>query len=156
MKVTWSTGTAAVGLPRRLAAHSLVRYLGIGLSSFIIDFGLLVGLRDLVGTPLWLATSVGFWASVIFNFLANRHLAFAASGGLHVHAARYGILLGANYLVTLLVVSLFARLGLGYQVGKVVAVAGTTCWNYLLYRCWVFGGGTAGESRAGRAARAQT
>jgi putative flippase GtrA len=118
--------------------HSLFRYLAIGVLSFAVDFGLLVTSYEVVGTPLWFATSAGFWGSFLFNFFANKTLAFRAPRRTHVQLLRYSILVAANYAANLLIVGGAAALGVGYQTGKVVAVACLTVCNYVLYRTWVF------------------
>lgn len=118
--------------------HSLLRYLVIGVLSFAVDFGLLVACYEVVGTPLWFATSAGFWGSFAFNFLLNKTVAFRGSRRTHVQLLRYSALVGANYVANLAIVGGAAAVGAGYQVGKVVAVACLTVCNYVLYRVWVF------------------
>ena len=87
---------------------------------------------------MWLGTTIGFWTSVVLNFVLNRAV-FSQGGASSVaHGARYGVLLGANYLVTLLIVHVGTSWGLPPVVPKTVAVALTTCWNFVLYRVWVF------------------
>ena len=54
------------------------------------------------------------------------------------HALRYGSLVAANYVITLAVVTTAGHVGDRYLVAKVVVVAGSTLWNFLLYRHWVF------------------
>jgi putative flippase GtrA len=56
----------------------------------------------------------------------------------HRQLVRYFVLLGINYLATLGIIAVAQRIGVGYQVGKVAAVAVTTVWNYLAYQLWVF------------------
>lgn len=118
--------------------HSLFRYLVIGVMSFAVDFGLLVAFYEGIGTPLWFATSAGFWGSLFFNFFLNKIVAFRAARRTHVQLLRYGVLLGVNYVATLALVGGAAAVGLGYEVGKLSAVAAMTLWNYVLYRVWVF------------------
>ncbi|WP_129339762.1 GtrA family protein [Cellulomonas endophytica] len=122
---------------RALLASSAVRYLLVGGLSLVVDVGLLTLLYEVVGTPLWLATLVGFWTSVVVNFLLQR-AAFRSGAGLAGSAWRYGVLLGANTVVTVLVVDGAEAAGLGYAPGKLAAVALTTVWNFFLYRGWVF------------------
>lgn len=121
-----------------IAEPSTVRYFAIGGLSFFIDVGLLALLYQVAGLPLWLSTVLGFWTSVVANFLLQRRFAFRSAAPVFRSMGRYGILLGANTLFTVLVVNLAETTGLGYAVGKVASVLITTAWNLYLYRHWVF------------------
>lgn len=126
--------------PRRssFSLSRFVRYVGVGVAGFAVDFGLLVLFREVVHSPLWLATTIAFWGSLAVVFLSNKYLTFNARGQGHRQLVRYFILLGINYLVTLGIVYLAQRVGVGYQLGKIAAVAITTLWNYFAYQLWVF------------------
>jgi len=115
-----------------------VAYLLIGGLSYVIDAGLLYVLSR-AGVPVWAAATVGYWTSVVVNFLLNRtQFSDPGTGAAHRHAVRYGALLLANFLVTLVVLEAGTRLGLPVLVSKTFAVVLTTCWNFVLYRVWVF------------------
>jgi len=118
----------------------LFLYLAIGGLSYVVDTGLLLLISGPLGAPLWLATTVGFWVSVILNFSLNRLVFAQPTGGSTVgaHSIRYGVLLGLNYLVTLAIVTLGVSWGWSPIVPKTIAVALTTTWNFVLYRRWVF------------------
>ena len=116
----------------------LVRYLGIGVLSYVVDAGLLVLVTGPLRGPVWLGATVGFWTSVVLNFALNRLVFSDRDGTVVAHSVRYGVLLGVNYLVTLGIVDLGVAKGFTPIVPKTVAVALTTSWNFLLYRKWVF------------------
>lgn len=120
-------------------AHRLPAYLVIGGLSYVIDAGLLYVLSARLGVALWAAASVGFWTSVVANFGLN-HLVFRSvtGGPVHLHVLRYGALLLFNFVFTLLLLEAGAALGAPVLVTKTVAVGVTTCWNFVLYRTWVF------------------
>lgn len=123
---------------RALLQHSAVRYLAVGGVAFGIDLGVLTLCFTVIGTPLWVATATGFWTSFFFNFFVQRRFSFASSGAVHRSFWRYGVLLAVNTVVTVVVVELFERSGLGFTAGKVVVTVAQTVWNYLAYRHWVF------------------
>lgn len=119
--------------------HRLPAYLVIGGLSYVIDAGLLYLLSTRLGVVLWAAASVGFWTSVVANFGLNHLLFRSVTGGpVHLHALRYGALLLVNFAFTLLLLEAGAALGVPVLVTKTVAVGVTTCWNFVLYRTWVF------------------
>ena len=124
--------------PSGLDVRRAAVYLAVGLAGFAVDFGLLVLLREVFAAPVWLAATVAFWASLAVVFLTNKYVTFDARGTGPRQLVRYFVLLAVNYAVTLGVLALAERIGVGYQIGKVVAVAMTTVWNYFAYEFWVF------------------
>lgn len=121
-----------------LSGRRFLVYIAVGVAGFAVDFGLLVLFREVVGTPVWLAATIAFWGSLAVVFLTNKYVTFAARGSGPHQLVRYFMLLGFNYLATLGVIYLAERAGLGYQLGKIAAVAMTTIWNYFAYQLWVF------------------
>ncbi|WP_456826069.1 GtrA family protein [Cellulomonas sp. P5_E12] len=130
-----TTADAAVVLSSRTA---LVRYLGAGILSYVVDTGLLLLISGPLGQPVWLAATIGFWTSVLLNFALNR-ATFSQDGGSTLrHGVRYAVLLAANYAVTLVIVTVGVAHGLTPFIPKTIAVGLTTITNFLLYRRWVF------------------
>lgn len=123
---------------RRLASHTAVRYLVIGGSSFVLDFGLIFLFHNVIGWPVWLATGIAFLTTFVYNYSVQRAFAFtsrAAHGGALV---KYTLLVAVNTAVTVLVVSLFNTTIVGWAGGKVIATIITTAGNYFAYRFWIF------------------
>lgn len=122
----------------RLTHHPLVRYVAIGGLSFVVDAGLLWLATSVLGWPVWAGATLGYWTGVVVNFTLNRLLLGRREANLLRQTVRYGILLGANYVVTLTLLHLASTWGIPVVVAKSGIVAASTCWNYLLYRAWVF------------------
>ena len=121
-------------LPRQV-----FHYLVIGGLTVIVDLGLLALLHESYGVPLGVATTVAFCTAVTVNFALNRAaMSSQGSWGLTQHALRYGSLVVANYVITVVVVMTAGHLGDRYLVAKASVVAVSTLWNFLLYRHWVF------------------
>ncbi|QHK19601.1 hypothetical protein GU243_07460 [Pseudarthrobacter psychrotolerans] len=143
MSRTTPADTAAAKKPRGLLAkffgHSAVRYLIVGGLSFAVDFGLLVLLREVFHWDVGIASATSFLSSLVFNFLLQRKFSFESVHRTHVSMIRYGILVVANTLATVLIVQLLTPTVLGYIGGKVISTAAMTVWNFFLYRHWVFG-----------------
>ncbi|MDR7083047.1 putative flippase GtrA [Arthrobacter ginsengisoli] len=127
------------GLLRKFFGHSAVRYLIVGGLSFAVDFGLLVLLREVFHWDVGIASATAFLTSLVFNFLVQRKFSFESAHRTHVSMIRYGVLVVANTLATVLIVQLLTPTILGYMGGKVVSTAAMTVWNYFLYKHWVFG-----------------
>ncbi len=120
--------------------HHFIRYLFVGGSTFVIDFGTLVILHGHLNMGLKFATSIAYWLSVTFNFSMNRWWTFSASENkkLHQHIAAYGILLVFNYLFTVISMSLFSR-HISYAIAKPIVVILQTFWTYPIYKNVIFG-----------------
>ena len=115
------------------------KYILVGAVSFGLDIAILSLCWHVLRMPLLLATSLGFWASFGVNFLLSRHWTFGAAhlspGG---QLKRYAVLVGVNYLVTLLTVTALHRAGLDVVVARTIVLAILTISTYILYRRWVF------------------
>ena len=122
-----------------LYRHHLVRYTLVGGTTFIIDFGLLLFFKTRIHTSLAVATSVGYWISIMYNFTLNRWWSFSATEvhSLSRHALTYGILLAFNYLFTLIFVSIVSHL-VYFGVAKILAVLIQTSWTYFIYKNYIF------------------
>ena len=134
------TDNRSPSVPRMRLQGQLFCYLVVGGLTIVVDIGLLALLHESYGVPLGLATTVAFCTAVVVNFLLNR-TAMSSSGsrGLTQHALRYGSLVVANYVITLVVVTTVGHVSARwYLVAKVAVVAASTSWNFLLYRHWVF------------------
>ncbi len=129
-------------------AQQMVRYLLVGGSAFVIDFGSLALLKSGLGVPAWLSAAIAFALSTLYSFLLQRKFTFSAD--LHVgnSAVRYGILLAANMVLTAVIVEGFDRHLDLYLVGKVVSTALTTVWNFPIMKLWVYPRHSAAESVA--------
>ena len=119
--------------------RQLLCYLIVGGLSVVVDVGLLVLLHESFAVPIGIATTVAFGTSLVVNFLLNRTaMSSWGSRGLTQHALRYASLVVVNYVITLGVVTTVAHVSARYVVAKLAVVAGSTSWNFLLYRHWVF------------------
>jgi putative flippase GtrA len=134
-----TTDNRSASVPRLRLQRQLFCYLVVGGLTVVVDIGLLALLHESFGVPLGVATTVAFGTAVVVNFLLNRTaMSSWGSRGLTQHALRYGALVVANYVITLAVVTTAGHVGDRYLVAKVVVVAVSTSWNFLLYRHWVF------------------
>jgi putative flippase GtrA len=119
--------------------RSVARYLAVGLLSYGVDIGILTLCWSVIGLPLWMSTSAGYWVSFGVNFLLSRHWTFGVS-----HLApgsqllRYSVLVAVNFVVTLLAVTGLHRIGLGVLVAKTITLAVLTASTFIVYRTWVF------------------
>lgn len=134
-----STRPASPTAPlRQLLRSGPVRFLLVGGGSAAVDTGLLWLLHGAFGVWLPLATFLGVATSNVVNFLLNRNWVFSSSGAAAGQAVRYLLLVGLNWVVTVLAVAGLAGLGLNYLVARVSVLVVLTVLNFLAYRFWVF------------------
>jgi putative flippase GtrA len=148
------TESRSPSVPKLRLHYQLLCYLVVGGFSVVVDVGLLALLHEFYGVPLGVATTVAFGTAVVLNFLLNRTaMSSWGSPGLASHALRYGSLVVANYVITLVVVTTAGHVNDRYLVAKVAVVAASTSWNFLLYRHWVFNPPRATSSKQDRVPR---
>ncbi len=128
-----------ISLTLFLYKHPLIRYLFVGGSSFVIYFVVIVFLHEKQSLALSLATTIGYWTSVLWNFSLNRWWTFSVSEtkSLHKHIAAYLVLLGINYGFNLLFISMASKY-IGYKLAVILAVAIQTSWTYVTYKNVIF------------------
>ncbi|MDF2917827.1 GtrA family protein [Microbacterium sp. F1-18] len=126
------------GPVKRMWRSSAVRYLVVGGVAFLFDFGLLFVLHDLVHIDLVIATPVAFFTSFALTFVMQRSITFQTGAGWRSSAVKYTALVVFNAFATTAIVTGIDALGWPWAVGKGIAVASTTVWNYFGYRYWIF------------------
>lgn len=124
--------------PSRWNNRRIVRYLLVGTVSFFLDAGCIWLTYRMFDLPIATATTLGFLAGLGFNFTASRMFTFDVRSDGQGQVVRYAVLLGINYLLTLIIVSASETWGPGYLVGKLCSVGVITCSNYLALHRWVF------------------
>ena len=122
-----------------LYRHHFVRYLLVGGTTFVIDFGLLFMLHGKLSLNLAASTSVAYWISISYNFLLNRYWTFDVreKESLLRHITAYFTLLMANYLFTVVFVSIVGT-HINYVIAKALAVAIQMIWTYPAYKRFIF------------------
>ena len=131
----------------RLFKSSILRYLGVGGTAFVMDLLVTVVTRMvlLATTPLAaqmataLAVAAGYWSGFAVNYLGQRNFAFKSYANRLYSLIMYFVLVGFNWLATTVaMIALVDHLGLSATLGKIICTAVTTVWNYPIYRYVVF------------------
>ena len=136
--------------PDRTEIQRFFRFLVVGLSGTILDFGLLIALKWLgLGTAL--AATLSFSAGVVNNFTWNYHWTYAdaQSKSLGMQFGQFALVsslgLALNNLCVLSLESLFAgwlpNPSLAYLPAKAAATGVVVFWNYIANRYWTFNRG---------------
>ena len=149
-------------------AERFTKFLFVGTWGFIVDFGTLTFLVEVVGLPelvaentpfsatvgLVLANTISFSLAVISNFTLNRYWTYPESRGKRkrVQLPQFTLVsvigLAINNLILALTTPLFNELLLslpislglgGYIPAKVLATVVVLFWNFFVNRYWTYG-----------------
>ena len=119
---------------------SFVRYLIIGFASFGMDFGIFYILdkySPVKGLAANLTSTLITW---VFNYLMMNFWTFKAGGKSHGRKmGRYFILATFNYIFNNFMFQIMTvNLGINSLITKVIITGLIVCWNFFLYKLWVF------------------
>lgn len=124
-------------LVTRAYKNTVFRYLAVGGTSFLVDFGLLYVFHELIGIRLWISTGIAFLASFFFNFTFQKIFSFTSKAHSGWSLLKYITLVLFNTLATIGIVAILYTY-IGWELAKVISTILTTVWNYLAYRFLVF------------------
>ena len=140
--------TARIGKLQGKEIGRLVRFATVGAASTLVDFGLLLALKEIGGLPILAANSLSYSMGILTNFSLNRRWTFAEarSSGLWPQLARFmavsltGLALNSGIVWALSAPagSLFSREMIGTVAAKGIATLVVMGWNYLANRYWTF------------------
>lgn len=125
-------------MTRVLDHRQVVRFLAVGVVSYVVDIGTLWVLARRVGVPLALATTIAFAASFVVNFGGNRFVVFPGGGPAGRQVRRYLVVVALTYVGTLAVVLGGTHAGVPLLVAKTVAVLLSAFFNFAVGRRWVY------------------
>lgn len=119
-----------------IAVRRFVIYIGVGIICALIDIGLMQ-LLALFGAHFMVATTAGFAAGLVVNFLLHTHVTFSASYS-HGALMRYLIVVAVNYALTLASVAIFhAWLDMAL-LGKLLSLPLVAVNGYWLGKLWIY------------------
>lgn len=123
-----------------LLNHSASKYFVVGLLAFFTDYLVLLFGYYAVNLPLEIATTLGFMAGFAISFTSNRQWVFGGQQRKKIkrQVTEYSILVGFNYIFTVVAVSALNGLEIDPEIGKLLVMAVIMCWNYALFRWVIF------------------
>ena len=124
-----------------------VRFLLVGGTSTIIDFGLLFFAAS-AGTPVLMANIISTGVAFCFSFLANKNYTFKTHGtnlkreiSLFVIVTLFGLWVIQTVIIgaaTPVIAIATTNSNIQLLIAKFLATVATTIWNYVLYSRVVF------------------
>jgi putative flippase GtrA len=119
---------------------SFIRYLIIGFTTVGLDFGiykLLINYTSIQGLPANMTSTL---LSLAFNFPMSNFWTFKAGGSAKMKKLRkYASLAVFNYIFNnVMFYVLHIVLSANDILSKVIITGMVVCWNYFLYKLWIF------------------
>lgn len=135
----------------KLLRNKKFRFLVVGGTNTIIDFGLMNILSKIFGLPLIAANTISMTVALIFSFFANKKYTFKSSDKTRVKREMMLFLaftLFGLYVIQNSVIWLFSQyIHIGFlndfwfdNLAKVVGTIPSLIWNYVTYDRFVFKG----------------
>jgi putative flippase GtrA len=125
---------------RSLIRRKLVRYLLAGGVTAGLEYISFLALYAALQPGLVVPNTLSFLVGLLSSFTLNRLWVFDHKQHKRVHHqfVQYGILICLNLLVTNLVIVGCRQLDIEPFIGKIVAMAVTTAWNFAIYKYVIF------------------
>ena len=118
----------------------IIRFGIVGVATFLLKLSLVWLFYGKVGLDYRIAVTCAYVITVIVHFLLNRSFTYRrVDGGVGPDTVKYGMLLFANYLITMLITSATVELlGLTPYFGIVLSTLATAGFSFLLMKHFVF------------------
>jgi len=121
-------------------SKSVLRYLLIGGTASVTEYISFLLLLRVLNYPVIVANGLSFCLGLAVSFILNRLWTFP--GIFHKRTthqlALYVSLALINLLLTLGLVGLFRLMGINPLVGKLIAMAITSLWNFIIFKQFIF------------------
>ena len=118
--------------------RAAVRFVASGSVVYVVDAGTLWLLHAKAGLGLGLATTLAFCAAFVVNFTMSRFFTFKADGPVGRQAAKLLVLVGFNYVSTMIIVIALSHVWTAFLLSKTIATAVNAVFNFFAYRHWAF------------------
>ena len=111
----------------------------VGITGLVIDMASLVFLKEVFEIRPVYAVVMSQIGVLVYNFSLNKFWSFKNTQRPHKQAIRYATLAGANYLFSVAAMYVFAEiLSADYRIVRIVSIGCMGCWNFFLYKYWVY------------------
>lgn len=126
---------------RKLTEKSFFKFLIVGGTAFVIDYGSFYTLYFILGITLYIANSISFGLGLITSFLLNRLWTFSNRNftkKAHHQFGFFSALALVNLFLSNVFIGLLNHIGISPRFGKIITIAVIAIWNYHLYKKLIF------------------
>lgn len=114
-------------------------FIVIGGASMLLNLVVFNLMLEITQCGYLVDAGAAYFIATVFNFFANRNLNFNSKNSLAASIWRYLVMLGINYLGTVLVITMASEFfGLNQRVGQFIGIAIMTIVNFILSKHWIF------------------
>ncbi len=115
------------------------KFFFVGISGFTLDLLLLIFFKEILHWNPVLGVVIDQIFVMIYNFTMNKYWSFGSHDMPHRQLMRYLIVAGANYIFGVVVMYIFSHIfGFDYRLVRIGTVALMMCWNFFLYKYWIY------------------
>lgn len=126
----------------KLLSKKFVRYVLVGICTFLIEYISYVLFLYILMVPLVLSITLGYMIALTFNYLVNKNWVFLSnsySKNANSQIVMYLLLLGFNYFVNVAgTYYLTALLLVPAYASKLIVMIPIVCWNFIIYNRIIF------------------
>ena len=121
----------------------------VGALAFLIDYGVLMLLSQVIGLDPVISASISFVVSVVFNYVASMHYVFTRRDDISrrreftIFVILSAIGLVINEIIMVIGVNVLGDSALMVTITKLVATAIVMVWNFVSRKKWLDAGDSA-------------
>lgn len=121
----------------------------VGAIAFLIDYGVLMLLSQVIGVNPVISASISFVVSVVFNYVASMHYVFTRRDDISrrreftIFVILSAIGLVINEIIMVIGVNVLGDSALMVTITKLVATAIVMVWNFVSRKKWLDAGDSA-------------
>ena len=121
----------------------------VGAIAFLIDYGVLMLLSQVIGMDPVVSASISFVVSVVFNYVASMHYVFTRRDDISrrreftIFVILSAIGLVINEIIMVIGVNVLGDSALMVTITKLVATAIVMVWNFVSRKKWLDAGDSA-------------
>ncbi|MEE1373087.1 MAG: GtrA family protein [Parolsenella sp.] len=121
----------------------------VGAIAFLIDYGVLMLLSQVIGMDPVISASISFVVSVVFNYVASMHYVFTRRDDISrrreftIFVILSAIGLVINEIIMVIGVNVLGDSALMVTITKLVATAIVMVWNFVSRKKWLDAGDSA-------------
>jgi len=122
-----------------LLRREFSKYFIIGISGVVLDMATLYFAKEFLNLRPVISVVINQILMIGYIFLLNKYWTFKSRGQTRKQLIRFFILASANYVFAIIWMWFWNEFfGFHYMIVRLANIAICVCWNFLLYKKWVY------------------
>jgi putative flippase GtrA len=119
--------------------RQFAKYFVVGVSGLVIDFTIMVMIKEVFDVRSAWAAAVSQIFSIAFIFTANKYWSFQNQHQTRAQMFRYSLVLAFDSIYAVAAMHFFSDvLGFDYRLVRLASIALMVVWNFFLYKYFVY------------------